>query len=160
MARADDQLPAGRHRIAAVEGQVEDHLLELSPVGAQAAGRRIECDLELDLLADEASQHRFDPRDDLVHLHDLRLEDLPPAEGQELLGQAGGPLGGVANAHDILADVRAGRLVERQVGEADDGRQDVVEVVGDAAGQPADRLELAGLEQLGLEAARLRSCPP
>ena len=36
------------------------------------------------------------------------------------------------------------------LGVAADREQHVVEVVGDAAGQPPDRLELLGLEQLAL----------
>ena len=41
---------------------------------------------------------------------------------------------------------------QQQIAEADHGRQQVVEVVGDAAGELAEGLEAQGLGQLGLEA--------
>jgi hypothetical protein len=42
-------------------------------------------------------------------------------------------------------------LFPQQVGIADDGGKDVVEIVGDAAGEEPDGLHLLGLHQLGLE---------
>ena len=42
---------------------------------------------------------------------------------------------------------------EEEVGEADDRGEQVVEVVGDAAREPADRLELVALRELLLERA-------
>jgi hypothetical protein len=47
------------------------------------------------------------------------------------------------------------RVLLRQLAVAEDRRQDVVEVVGDAAGEGADRLELLRLAQLQLEAVAL-----
>jgi len=45
------------------------------------------------------------------------------------------------------------QLHQHQIGRAHDAHQDVVEVVGDAAGEPADRLELLRLAQLFLQRA-------
>ena len=47
------------------------------------------------------------------------------------------------------------QLHQHQVGRAHDAHQDVVEVVRDAAGEPADRFELLRLPQLFLERAPL-----
>ena len=47
------------------------------------------------------------------------------------------------------------RSREREIGVAEDGAEQVVEVVGDAAGEPADRLHLLRLAQLQLELATL-----
>ena len=47
------------------------------------------------------------------------------------------------------------RISDQQLTEADDGRQHVVEIVGNAAGEPADRLQLLGLAQLLLEESLL-----
>ena len=44
-----------------------------------------------------------------------------------------------------------GDLAERQLGVAGNRRQRVVEIVGDAAGEPADRFHLLRLPQLILE---------
>ena len=44
-----------------------------------------------------------------------------------------------------------GHVADDDLGVADDGRQDVVEVVGHAAGQGAEGLHLLGLQQLPFE---------
>ena len=96
----------------------------------------------------------------------LRLEELPAAEGQELARQAGRALRRPA---DLLHVVGKGvALLEHapdQVAVAHDHREEVVEVVGDPAGQPSDRLHLLRLPELGLEPLPLggiledRECP-
>ena len=53
--------------------------------------------------------------------------------------------------------VPSGRALLRQLAVAEDGRQDVVEVVRDAAGERADRLELLRLAQLLFEPLALGS---
>ena len=44
-----------------------------------------------------------------------------------------------------------GQLADREIGKTDDGTEDVVEVVGNAAGQGADCFHLPGLVELGLQ---------
>ena len=80
----------------------------------------------------------------------MGCEDLLAAEGQELAGQAGGALGrpsGSAPRYSRRGSSGA-ELAEQQLAVAHDDGQQVVEVVGDAAGQPAHRLHLLGLPQL------------
>ena len=67
----------------------------------------------------------------------------------------GGLLAGPADLRQPLVG-RAGRdLVFRERGEADDRSQQVVEIVGHAAGELADRFHLLCLPQVVLEAAAL-----
>ena len=80
-------------------------------------------------------------------------QHLLPAEGEQLPGEARRAFGRLLDlleleAHGAVAVVQ---LVEREAGEAEDRRQQVVEVVRDAAGQPADRLHLLRLLQLPLD---------
>ncbi len=56
--------------------------------------------------------------------------------------------------HDFAA--RAVEAAQGKVDAADDDRQHIVEVVGDAAGQLADRLHLLDLAELGLGGLALR----
>ena len=76
-------------------------------------------------------------------------EDLPAAEGQQLAGQRAGPLAGrdgsrgAAACNASAASARPQGL--RRV--ADDDGEQVVEVVGHAAGEPADGLHLLRLPQ-------------
>ena len=85
----DRERAARRRGVAGVDGEVDDHLLELARVGAHVADGRVEpCD-DLDVLADEPLHHRLDPADDVADLERLRLEDLAAAEGEELTRQFG-----------------------------------------------------------------------
>ena len=53
---------------------------------------------ELDVLADDATQHLANPGDQLVQINDLELEDLLAAEGEKLLRQGRSTLGSL---HDL-----------------------------------------------------------
>ena len=75
-----------------------------------------------------------------------------PAESQQLPGQRGGFLhgpGDLAGIGGLLAVHR--QLLADKTGVAVDGHQDIVEIVGDAARQPAHGLHLLGLAQLLLQ---------
>ena len=67
-------------------------------------------------------------------------------------GEVGGVLAGLANLARIAQGRRRiGERLDQGVAPADDRRQDVVEVVGDAGGEVADRLRFLGPLQLPLE---------
>ncbi len=77
-------------------------------------------------------------------------------EGEQLVGQTAGPQHRLFGLGERLGHARRQAVVgleQRQVAEQD-GEQ-VVEVVGDAAGQKGQRLEPGGAVLLGLEAAPL-----
>jgi hypothetical protein len=73
------------------------------------------------------------------------LHDLLTDEEQQLLGEVGGALRGL---DDLARLVLPGRLVEELRRVPENHREQVVEVVRDAASQPADRLHLLGLPEL------------
>ena len=81
-----------RHGVAGVDREVHDHLLELSRVGRHAPRGGSQPQLQVDVLADQAAQHRVEVADERVEVEHLRLEHLPAAEGQELAREAGGAL--------------------------------------------------------------------
>ena len=82
------------------------------------------------------------------------------AEGEQLRGQGGGPFTGIAHLSQRLAPGRHWRLVvEQQRGVAVDHREQVVEVVGDAARQLSDRLHLLRLPDLLAEPALFGDVP-
>ena len=80
-----------------------------------------------------------------------RLQRLLAGEGEQMLGQLRAALGGIV---DQLGDGGelgpVGDRVGQDADRAGDDGQDVVEVVGDAAGQLADRVHLLRLAELGL----------
>src|SRR4029078_13274868 len=80
---------AAGHRVPGVDGQVDDDLLHLRGVGADAAEVAAAAGDELHVFADEALEERAHALDDLAEVQDARLQDLLAAEGQELVGQGG-----------------------------------------------------------------------
>ena len=92
-----------------------------------------------------------------VQVEHLGLQHLAAAEGQQLAGQAGGALAGVADLVDAAAarGSSGGQLVEHHAAVAADDGQQVVEVVRHAAGQPADGFHLLRLAQLVFQLAAL-----
>ena len=79
----------------------------------------------------------------------LRLQRLAAGEGEQLAGQLGGALGAVKMAFFSRGSARAslGHRRAEQLEVAADHLQQVVEVVGDAAGELADRLHPLGFAQ-------------
>ena len=156
----DRQLPALRHGVAGVDRQVEQHLLDLARVGSHGAQALLQRRDELDVLADQPSQHLVRVAHDLVQVDDARLEHLLAAEGEELPRQVGRAMRGLVD----LGQLHPRRVLRLQPsgGElrvAQDGRQQVVEVVGDAAGQPSHRFHLLRLAELLFDGAALRHVP-
>ena len=149
--RSDDAA-ALAHRVARIDDEVDDHLLELVEVGLDQPEVAPVRDFELDLLADQPAQHHLQFRQHVGELQHLRPQRLPARERQQLPHQARRPVGVLPDLHDVL-ERRVGRPVvdEQQVGIADDRGQHVVEVVRDAAGELADRLHLLPLREILLQ---------
>jgi hypothetical protein len=156
VARRDREPPAARHRVARVEGEIHHDLLQLTGIGLRRAEPRVEVGHELDLRAEQPAEHPLELGDHLVDVDDLRLEHLAAAEGEQLSGQPGGTLSRALHLEHVLAHRGAVvELRERELAVAHDRRQQVVEVVGDAAREPPDRLHLLRLAQLLFEPAPL-----
>src|SRR3546814_13946926 len=87
---------------------------------------------------------------------DLRLQGLLARKGKKLAHQVGGAVGVLLDLHDVGERLVARPVAQQQqVGKADHRRQQVVEVVGDAAGELADRLHLLRLDELALEVLQI-----
>ena len=152
----DGQLAALRHGVAGVDGQVHQDLFDLAGVGPHRAQSHGRPDGELDVLADEAREHLAGFFDEVVQVEHPRLQNLLSAEGQQLPGERRRALPGLLDLHEV----RPQRVARRQradghfaVGE-DDGQQ-VVEVVGHAAGQSPHRFHLLRLPELLLALRQL-----
>ncbi len=146
----------GEHCVAGVDGEVDDHLLELARIGADGAEAATMLHLQLDRLAEQPLQQGRDLGDDVRQLKHLRPQRLLARESEQLAGQAGGAVRVGADLLDVVIVAVAGRVAhQHEVAIADDRGQDVVEVVGDAAGELADGLHLRGLGDLALEAILL-----
>ena len=152
----DRQPPAGRHRIARVDREVDENLLHRRRIDRHLTQIGRERGDQLDILADQPAQQFLDLRHQRVEVDHLRLQHLPPAERQQLPGQRRGAIARRLNFQQIQAQrILLRDLVEHQVAVAEDRREQVVEVVRDPAGELTDRFHLLRLAQLLLELAPL-----
>ena len=152
--RLDAQPSAGRHRVAGVDHQVHQHLVDQSRVGVNGQRPRRQQQLQVDVFAEHAPHHFREARHQLVQIDVLRLHDLAAAERQQLARQAGGAvrrIDDVARRHLPRRGIVLA-LQQREREPLDDG-EDVVEVVRDAAGELPDGLHLLRVAQLGFELA-------
>jgi hypothetical protein len=141
-----------------VDRQIEDGRLELPGVDLQRPESRAQLHLELDLLAQDAPEKAFELRQRQGQIHGLRPERVATREGQQLAGQALAILDRLAAAahelHELVHGQREGlaKVHLHQAEIAQHHREQVVEVMGDAAREPADGIELLSVAQglLGL----------
>ena len=109
-------------------------------------------DDQLDRLAEQALQQVRHFGHHVGQLEHLRPECLLAREGEQLPRQAGGAVRVRLDLLDVVIVAVAGRVPhQHQVAVPDDRGQDVVEIVGDAAGELADDLHLGRLGDLALE---------
>ena len=146
--------PAAGHGVARVDHEVHDDLLELTGVREHAARPSLRDDRELDVLPNQPPEHRLEALDDAREVEHARLEHLLAAEREELAGQRW-PRARRASSTSVEVAargiVRLADVEEQRVAVARDDGEEVVEVVGDAAGEPADRLHLLRLPELLLQ---------
>jgi len=86
-----------------------------------------------------------------VDSHHLGVDDLPAADPQEVRGHLRGPFARLADLLDVGALGVVGDHPCEKLAIAVDRRQEVVEIVGDATGQAADRFHLLRLAELLVE---------
>jgi len=129
--RLDGDLPTVRHGVAGVDGQIHEHLLDLSGDGLHRHRRRIGHHHQFDVLAGHRPQQPAHVQDQSVEVEHLRGQRLPSGEGEELPRESIRPLSSRADLAESLIDdgVRfRGRLDD--VRHPDDHLKQVVEVVG------------------------------
>ena len=149
----DPDTAALGHGLSGVDHQVDQYLLQPGRVHQHAAERGIELGLHRYGRSRQTAQHGLQLGDQRVQRQDLRLEELAPAEGQQLPGQVGGPLAGIPDLLDIGPDrVCRPQRLEDEIAVTQDPGEQVVEVMRDAAGEPADRFHLLRPVDLFLEA--------
>ena len=149
--RADGnpQRPAVHHRVPRVDGEIHQHLFELRGIGFDRHGLLRELDGELDVLADQPFQQVRGLAHERIEVERLRRQRLLPAECEELPRQRCRAVGVPQDRFDVGRRARHGSdLVQQALAPAGDHRQDVAEVVGDAARQAAHRFHLLRLPQL------------
>ena len=144
--------PFDCHRVAGVDREIDDDLLELARIGADRAEAAAVLDDQLDRLAEQPLQQMRHLRHHVGKLEHLRAQGLLAREGEQLPSKAGSAVRVRLDLLDVVIVAVARRVAhQHQVAVADDRGQDVVEVVRDAAGELADHLHLGRLRDLPLE---------
>ena len=146
---------AVRHGIAGVDAQVHQHLIELRRVAFGERHLAVVRQLEGDPLGQDAMQQRGQAAQAVAEVDGLERQRVRAADGEELPRQQRAALGGAGDRVQLLADQRILRAGRGQAGAGQDDRQQVGEVVRDAAGEQAEALELLGAVEARLELALL-----
>ena len=134
--RFNGQLAARGHGVPGVHDQVHEHLLQLAGIGAHGVQSRGQHRAHLDRLADQAPHDLVRGHHHLVEVEHPRRQHLLAGERQELSRQVRRPHRGLGDFLRFLPGRVADRqAVERELGKAHDGGEQVVEVVGDPGGQ-------------------------
>ena len=96
------------------------------------------------------------PADEVVEVGVFGLHGLAAAEGEQLADECGGAPGGLDDLVEALAGgCGGGQFFEGDAGVSLNGLKEVVEIVGDAAGQLADGLHFLCVMELSFEARLL-----
>src|ERR1019366_10091457 len=153
MLRFDCQNAAARHGIPGVHHQVEDYLFDLVGVDLDKRFRVVENRADFNVLADHPADHLFEIVNQQVEVEYANVQRLLAAEHQKLPGQRRRTF---RSTQDLLqAALRRVGFEQRQLREARDDGQQVVEVVSHAARQAADGLHLLRLPELLVHAPQL-----
>ena len=161
VANGDPDAPAARHGVARVHREVHEDLLHLARIDLHPPRALHRLDHQLDVLPDHALEHRDQLRHEGPQLDHPRLHDLLAAEGQELARERHRALRRLLDQLDVAVHRLAGlEPAQQHVRPAGDHGEQVVEVVGDPAREPADRLHLLGLLELHLQARARGVGPP
>ena len=152
------QRPAPGHCIAGVGREVQEDLLEGARIGLYHACLGLGVALDLDGSGQEPSQRVQLFPHPFGRAQGPEIENLVTAESQQPVHQLGAAPGGIGQLGQVATQL--GRALGRQrfrdqVRLRQNHREQVVEVVGDAGGEPPDGLHLLGLLQGALEGALL-----
>ena len=144
--RADDELSASGHRVASVDGQVDDDLFDHAGVGVNRRELTLEIEIQNNVFAERSFEHGSDIADDFVQVQRALLNDLTAAEGQQLTRQVGRAIGRRGNFLQRFLQLRQDAAFgQQQVRVPFDDRKNIVEIVRDAGGKLADRFHFLGL---------------
>src|SRR5208337_694898 len=141
--------PAALHRVARVDGEVQDRILKLRHVHAGVPETAGDDGLKLNFFSDRAAQHLIEPPEITPKIDHLRLQRLSPPKCKKL----GCKLRSTRDTRQGVLDAPFSAIVSSNVfceelKVAADDLQQIVEVVSDATRELADRLHFLGLTKL------------
>ena len=152
----DGERSALGHGVPGVDAEVHQHLLQLGRVAGDGPQLLGELGLQLHRLADDPAEQALHVEHHLVEAQRALGERLTPGEGEQLADQRAGALALPLDLREVgLRGVVHREVEPGQRRGALDAGEDVVEVVGHAAGEHAHGVHLLGALHLGLETLAL-----
>ncbi len=154
--RANDDVPALSgilHGIVGVIENIQENLLQLLRVAEGWGEIFVEVLGHFDAVAGEIIAAKLDGlTQDIVDVNEFALNGALAGETQQVLHDVFGALGLVQDDLEILAGVVGYRgILEQQVGEAKNGGERIIDLVGHAGNQAADGGHLFRMGEFGLE---------
>ena len=153
MRRSDGDRSRVGDGIDRVHHKIDDDLIELTRIELHALDSGIKIQHQDDACRHQTPEQRMNGAKRVVQVHQARPQHLTAAEREQLLDQRGSAIGRPHQFFQrvVAVDDRRPVLDLEKVGANDDHRQQIVEVVGDAAGQLADGLQPLCLTKLRFE---------
>ena len=137
------------HGITGVDHEVEEQGGEFVAVADDGdVGAGFNGFEQLDLDAAGVAHEARGLVDDFAQVEGLVLGRGAAGEGEEVAAEVGAAFGGLDDDLEVGALGVVDRFAQGQLAHGDDAGEDVVVLVGDAAGEEADGLEMFGLEEL------------
>ncbi len=155
IANRDREGASAGHRIARVYTQVDQHLVKLRRVRHHRPQILVNFETKRDIARKRLADECLDFLHEMAKLHAGALSTDPAAEQQHLADDAGPAAHALLDHVHKLKPVRIRHLMPDQIGRHQRRREDVVEVVRNAARQRADRLHALRPQQLLLKLAML-----
>ncbi len=151
-ARGDGEQATLRHGLARVHREAQEELFEVGRRHPDGGGLGVHGEAEGHGLAEGGLEQRAELLEDLPGGRLAPAALVVATEDRELAGEVGGAERGGVDATEELGGLRqVVRLGPEQVDRATDDGEDVVEVVRDAAGDAAERLEALNPPDLFLQ---------
>ena len=132
------QLSALRHSISRVYREVQNDLGDLLRIGFDVSAVLFVMEVadDRDVFADESEQGTFKIGEDGIDFDNYGFHSLPPAECEKLLRERRRATSRSANLRDVIGQGPFDLpFVKKQVAVAENGREKIIEIVGDASGQ-------------------------
>ena len=151
-AGSDRQPATVRHRVARVEDEIEDRILQPVRVDKHRRKRLRELSFECDPLTKSATQHITHAQDQLIDIGQLRFKRLTAGEGEQSVRQYCSTFGSAHRRPGKSAQsffVFGQALFKRFDSTRDHGQQ-IIEVMCDSARELAKGVHLLGVTKLCL----------
>ena len=151
LGRNGDAAP-GFDGVPGVDRQAGQDLFDLGRIDPDLSQVRPRLPIQRYILPDDSPQQVERPLHGPVQVEHPGGDRLFAGKGQQLAGEVGRMLGGLADALQVgMQRVCRGELRARQLRMAEDHPQHIVEVMGHPTRQPANGFQFVGLGQLVLE---------